>query len=108
MLFGHALPRAGIAILERQALGVGAVGENDRIAALAHRPKHVRPEHEAVVHADLGVPFDADAVAQSAAWLMRSCGRRCHANASGQASGVASRMRDASASLASRLAALHA
>ena len=63
MLFHHALPRARIAVLEREAFGVGAVGEDDRMPVLLDGPEHVGAQHEAVVHRDRHVPVDAHAVA---------------------------------------------
>ena len=69
MLLGHALPRARIAVLEGEALGVGAVGQDHRIAAVLDRAEHVGAQHEAVVHRDRHVPVDAHAVAHLAAML---------------------------------------
>src|SRR5499433_2184269 len=63
MLFGHALPRARIAILEREALGVGTVTQDHRIAAVLHRAEDVGAQHQTVVHLDRDVPIDAHAVA---------------------------------------------
>ena len=73
MLFGHALPRARIAVLEGEALGVGTVGEDRRIFAVLDRAEHVGPQHQAVVHRDRHIPVDAHAVAGFAARPM------CHA-----------------------------
>src|SRR5499433_3492474 len=67
MLLRHALPRARIAILEREALGIGAVAQDHRIAAVLHRAKDVGAQHQAVVHVDRDVPIDAHAVAHLAA-----------------------------------------
>src|SRR5579885_3902146 len=63
MLFGHALPRARVAVLEGKIFGVGTVSENDRISALFHRPEYVRAQHQTVVHRDRDVPVDPHAVA---------------------------------------------
>ena len=41
MLVGHALPGAGIAVLEGEAFGVGAVAEDGGVAALLDRPEDV-------------------------------------------------------------------
>src|SRR5262245_43208516 len=70
MPFGHALPRARIAVLEREALGVGAVAQDHRIAPVLHRPKDVGAQHQSVVHPDRDVPIDAHAVAHLAALLV--------------------------------------
>src|SRR6478752_5649608 len=67
MFFRHALPRTRIAVLEGEALGVGAVAQDHGIAALLHRPKHVGAQDEAIVHLDRDVPVDAHAVAHFAA-----------------------------------------
>jgi hypothetical protein len=63
MLFHHALPRARVTILEREAFGVRPVGENDGMPVLLDRPEHVGAQHEAVVHGDRHIPVDAHAVA---------------------------------------------
>ena len=76
MFLGHALPRARIAVLEGEALGIGAVAQDHRIAALLHRPKDVGTQHEAIVHLDRDVPVDAHAVAHFAAMLMGLACRR--------------------------------
>ena len=52
MLGDHALPRARVAVLEREALRVGAVGEDDRVAAVRRRAEHVGAQDEAVFHRD--------------------------------------------------------
>src|SRR5262249_30535202 len=44
MLFSHALPRARIAILEREAFGIRAVAQDHRIAALLHWTKYIRAQ----------------------------------------------------------------
>ena len=76
MLLDHALPGARIALLEGEALGVGAVAQDHRIFAGLHRPEHVGAQHEAVVHLDRHVPIDVHAVAHLAARLM-GFGRLC-------------------------------
>src|ERR1044072_4629611 len=63
MLFHHALPRARIAVLEREAFCVGAVGQDDGMFALFERAENIRAHHEAVVHRDRHIPVDAQAVA---------------------------------------------
>ena len=70
MLLGHALPGARIAVLEGEALGVGPVGQDHRIAAVLHRAEDVGAQHQAVVHGDRHIPVDAHAVADFAAVLM--------------------------------------
>jgi hypothetical protein len=70
MLFGHALPRARITVLEGEPLGIGSVAQEHRIAAVLDRPKHVGTEHQAVVRLDRHVPLDAHAVADFAAVLV--------------------------------------
>src|SRR5215468_11756998 len=69
MPFSHALPRARIAVLEREALGIGTVAQDHRIAAVLHRAKDVGAQHQTVVHLDRDVPVDAHAVAHLAAML---------------------------------------
>ena len=71
MLFRHALPGARIAVLESEPLGIGAVAQDHRIAALGDRAEHVGAQHEAIVHRDRHVPVDVHAVAGFAALLMR-------------------------------------
>ena len=62
MFVRHAVPGARIAVLEGEVLGVGAVGDQDRIAAFFHRAKNIGAEHDAVVHFDRHVPIDPHAV----------------------------------------------
>src|SRR5262245_52592398 len=70
MPFGHALPCARIAVLEREALGIGTVAQDHRVTAVLHRAKDVGAQHQAVVHPDRDVPIDAHAVAHLAAMLV--------------------------------------
>src|SRR5262249_37931666 len=70
MPFGHALPRARIAVLEREALGVGTVAQDHRIAAVLHRAKDVGAQPRPVVHPDRDAPVDAHAAAPLAAMLV--------------------------------------
>src|SRR5262245_30179381 len=70
MPFGHALPLARRAVLEREALGVGTVAQDHRIAPILHRSKDVGAQHQSVVHPDRDVPVDAHAVAHLAAMLV--------------------------------------
>src|SRR5262249_31593523 len=70
MPFGHALPRARIAVLEREALGVGTVAQDHRIAAVLHRAKDVGAQHQSVGHPDRDVPVDAHARPHLAAMLV--------------------------------------
>ena len=71
MLVHHALPGARIAVLEGKTLGVGAVAQDHRIAALGDRAKHIGAQHRAVIHRDRHVPVDAHAIAGFAALLVR-------------------------------------
>src|SRR3954454_8570744 len=57
VLLRHDFPGGLVAVLEREALAVGAIGEERRIAAGIVGAKHVRPQLEAVVHPDGHVPF---------------------------------------------------
>ena len=66
MLVDHALPGARVAVLEGEALGVGPVAEEDRVAAFDARAKQVGAQHQPVVHDDRDVPVDAHAVAELA------------------------------------------
>ena len=70
MLLGHALPCAGIAILEGKPLGIGTVAEDHRIAAILRRAEDIGAQHQAVVHRDRDIPVDAHAVADFAAMPM--------------------------------------
>ena len=81
MLFRHALPGAGVAVLEGEALGVGAVAQDHRIAALGDGAKHIGAQHEAVIHRDRHVPVDAHAVAALAARLMGFAATGCRRHA---------------------------
>src|SRR5215471_2508272 len=76
MLFGHALPRARITVLERKPFGIRAVAQNHRIAALLHGTKYIRSQHQPIVHLDRHVPVDAHAVAHLAAMLVGLAARR--------------------------------
>src|SRR5262249_14898627 len=71
MPFGHALPCARIAVLEREALGIGTVAQDHRVAAVLHRAKDVGAQHQAVVHPERDAPIDAHAVAPLRAMLVR-------------------------------------
>ena len=70
---GHALPGARVAVLKSEALGIGAVAQDDRIAAVLHRTKDVGAQHEAIIHLDRDVPVDAHAVAHLAAMFVARC-----------------------------------
>src|SRR5262249_27595292 len=63
MVLDHLLPLVGITLLVGEALGVDAVGEDDRVAPVVDGPEHVGIEHDPVVHDDRLVPGDAHAVA---------------------------------------------
>src|SRR5262252_5073057 len=71
MLPGHALPRARIALLEGQPLGIGAVAQDHRICADFRGPEDIRAQHQPVIHGDRDIPVDVHAVAESAARLVR-------------------------------------
>ena len=59
-------PRRLVAVLEGEALAVGAVGEDGGAGLVAERAEHVGAQHEAVVHDKRHVPLDAHAVAHFA------------------------------------------
>src|SRR5690348_10869496 len=82
VLVHHALPRARVALLERQALGVGTIAQDHRIAALSDGSKYIGLEHQPVVHPDFDVPIDPHAVAHFRARPMRRRSGRFHARAS--------------------------
>jgi hypothetical protein len=63
MVGDHLLPLLGIAVLVGDAFAVDAVGEDDRAAHVFHRPVHICPNDEPVVHRDRLVPRDPHAVA---------------------------------------------
>src|SRR3954466_9363396 len=63
VFLSHALPCARIAVLEREALRIGAVAQDHGVAAFLYRPKDVGAQHGAIVHLDRDVPVDAHAVA---------------------------------------------
>ncbi len=71
VLVDHALPRARVAVLEGEVLGVGPVGENDGELAVFHRTKDIGAQHEAVVHLDRHVPIDVHAVADFGTFVQR-------------------------------------
>ena len=71
MFFRHDVPGARIAVLEGEVLGVGAVGDQNRIAAFFHRTKDIGAQHKAVVHFDRDVPIDPHAVADFRAFIQR-------------------------------------
>ena len=73
VLGDHALPRARIAVLKRESLGIRAVAENDREPPLLLRTVHVRPEHQPVVHLDRDVPVDTHPVAELALCRGHAC-----------------------------------
>ncbi len=76
VLLGHALPGARIAVLEGKTFGVGAVGEDHRVASVLDGAEHIGAQHEAVVHLDRDVPFDAHVVAHLGAVLVGFAGSR--------------------------------
>ena len=71
VLFRHALPRARIAVLECEVLGVGTVAEDDRKFSLVHRAKHVGAQHRSIVHGDRHVKIDPHAVTNFRSLLQR-------------------------------------
>src|ERR1700724_3700378 len=72
MLRDHPLTGAGIAVLKGETLGVGPVGQKNRIAAIGHRPEYVGAEDKAVVHGNGDVPLDAHAVSNLHAPILSS------------------------------------
>ena len=60
---GHAIPGARIAVLEGETLAIGAVAQDDRIAAFLDRPKNVAAQDDPVVHGHRRVPGDAHPIA---------------------------------------------
>src|SRR6476660_1039992 len=71
MLFRHALPRAWVAVLEREVLGVWAVTQNNGVPAVFHRAKDIGAQHEPVVHRDRYVPINPHTVANFRPLLQR-------------------------------------
>src|SRR6516165_8105481 len=69
VILDHFLPLVWIPLLIRQALGVHSVGEDDRIAPVVDRAKHVRTQHDTVIHHDRLVPGDPHAVPHFGAGL---------------------------------------
>ncbi|MNC85662.1 hypothetical protein D3C83_12730 [compost metagenome] len=59
----HDFPRGLVAFLECEALAIGAIARERRIAPFGDRPEHVRPQHQTIIHGDRHVPVDAHAVA---------------------------------------------
>src|SRR5204863_8342206 len=59
-------PRARVAVLEREAVAVGAVAENDRKWPFPLRTVYIRAQHEPVGHLDRNVPIDAHPVGELA------------------------------------------
>src|SRR5260370_40043127 len=70
MLLGHALPRGGIALLEGEALGIGPVAQDHRVASLGRRAEQIGAQYQPVIHGDRHVPIDAHAVARLALRLI--------------------------------------
>src|SRR5262249_22999568 len=70
MLARHALPRAWIAVLKRQAFGIGAVAQDHRVTTSRDRPQDVCPQHKTVVHGDRDVPVDVHPITDLRALLM--------------------------------------
>src|SRR5262245_10400203 len=63
MVFDHLSPLVGVALLERQPLGVDAVAENCGIASVVYGSKDVSAEHDAVIGRDGLMPGDAHSIA---------------------------------------------
>src|SRR5262249_32679236 len=59
----HALPGAGIAVLEGEALGIGSIAQDDRATPILDRTEYVAAHDGAVVHGHGHVPIDAHAIA---------------------------------------------
>ena len=74
MFFRHALPGARIAVLEGEVLGVGTVGEDDRVLSVFHRAKDIGAQNHAVVHGYGYVPVDPHVVADFGQLLQRRHG----------------------------------
>src|SRR5207244_1492722 len=55
---GEPRPHRLVALLEREALGIGAVAEDDRIAPAVRRAENIGAQDEPVVHADGRIPFN--------------------------------------------------
>src|SRR5689334_4638657 len=64
MLGDHALPRARIAVLEREAFGVRTVAQQHRVTAGRGGRENVRREDDPVVHRNRHIPVDAHAAAR--------------------------------------------
>src|SRR6266478_1198087 len=75
VLLDHALPGARIPVLEGEALGIGAVAQDYRVAAALDRTKDVGAQHHAIIHLDRDIPVDVHAVAYLAAVLVRAGAR---------------------------------
>ena len=74
MLLGHAVPGAGVALLKGQTFGVGAVGQQDRVAPGVVGAVRVGAQHQPVVHRYRHIPVDPHAVAHFADGLV-VCGQ---------------------------------
>ena len=64
MPVGHQLPGAGVAVLEGEPLGIGAIAQDCGIPPILYRSKHVAAHNCAVVHGHRHVPVDAHAIAR--------------------------------------------
>src|SRR5262249_24904955 len=60
---GHTLPGAGVAVLEGEALGIGATAQNGRVPPVLCRTEDITAQDGTVIHGHRHVPVDAHAVA---------------------------------------------
>ena len=58
----HVLPGAWVALLKGEPLGIGTIRQKHGPLSRRHRPEHVRPDYDAVVHGDPDVPLDAHVI----------------------------------------------
>src|SRR6186713_876773 len=61
--FHKPVPKALVAFLECEALGVRAIAQDYWVAALGGRPEDIGAKNDAVVHGDRNIPIDAHSVA---------------------------------------------
>ncbi len=76
MLLGHAFPGGGIAFVEGEALGIGPVAQDHRVASLGRRAEQIGAQYQPVIHGDRHVPIDAHAVARLALRLIHPASPR--------------------------------
>src|SRR4029453_5718194 len=80
MLGDHALPRARVAVLESEPLGVRAVAQQHGIVSRCGWGENVGPQDAAIVHRDRHVPIDAYCVPHRRPHRP-SCGNRARTTA---------------------------